>query len=106
MPEQAPAYDLAEIQALVRAGNWVPTGTAVCGAGELGLDRHDIEACVLALTNADFRKSMPAEKAEGLHQDVYKPRYCGHELYVKLQVQVAARAMTGSRAVVISFKRK
>ena len=62
------------------------------------MDTDDIEACILGLTAADFYKSMSADKAPGLYQDVYRPFFQGWELYVKLQIT--------SEAVVISFKEK
>lgn len=43
---------------------------------------------------------MPAKKLAGLMQDVYRPRYLGVRMYVKVQV-------TGDKiTVVISFKQK
>lgn len=103
MSESNPSYDLAEVQALVRAGAWKATLVALNGAGELGLDRFDIEACVLALTGSDFYKTMPAERAPGLFQDVYRPWYLGHTLYVKVQMTCHG---ANRNTVVISFKRK
>ncbi len=41
---------------------------------------------------------MPSTKRPGTYQDVYRPRYHGFELYVKLQ------AAGGKQVVVISFK--
>ena len=41
---QGPSYDLAEIQAKVAAGFYVVTMGSLEGAGELRLDRKDIEA--------------------------------------------------------------
>lgn len=99
--QDSPSYDLAAVQQLVRTGAFFITAVALTGAGEMKLDRTDIECCVLALTPADFRKTMPADKVPGLMQDVYKPRYQGKKIYVKLQVRLG-----GSPAVVVSFKRK
>lgn len=95
-----PTYDLAEIQRLVREGKWLPSGTALRGAAELGWVSDDIRDCVLALTGADLHKTMPSTDHPGLWQDVYKPFHNGVRLYVKLQV--------GRRgvAVVVSFKEK
>ena len=74
------------------------TLSAKQGAHAMGMDTADMEACVLGLTINDFYKTMPAEKAPGLFQDVYRPYFLGWEVYVKLQI-------TGE-AVVISFKEK
>ena len=41
---------------------------------------------------------MASLQVEGLWQDVYRCRYCGQPIYVKLQIGAAGRA------VVISFK--
>jgi motility quorum-sensing regulator / GCU-specific mRNA interferase toxin len=94
------SYDLAEIQALVGAGRYRITMSSLAGAAALGFDESDVLACVLALEPRDFYKTMPARKAPELMQDVYRPRYLGVPIYVKVQV-------TGDElAVVISFKRK
>lgn len=99
-----PYYPLTQVQALADAGRYRITGTALTDAGELGFDQTDIKACVLALSIADFHKSMPAQRQAGLFQDVYRPIYCGHQLYVK--VQITRWDATDETVVVISFKRK
>jgi hypothetical protein len=87
------------MQAMVRSGDYVVTGVAFNGALKLALDAGvDIEACVLALDESDFYKTMPSIKVPGLMQDVYKPTYGGHRLYVKLQIGKSGTA------VVIQFK--
>ena len=53
-PRPGPTYDLATIKALVSSGQFVVTGEALNGAGELGFDRSDIVACAMSLTAADF----------------------------------------------------
>ena len=72
------------------------TQSAFDGAGDLGLDRTDIEACVLNLGPTDFYKTMPAQSKIGHMQDVYRPTYEGIDIYLKLQHD--------SKAVIISFK--
>ncbi len=79
------------------------TGSAQRGAGDVGLDESGVCACICALTSAEFHKTMPAEKRPGLWQDVYKPCFEGHHLYVKLQM---VRDDSGEEVVVISFKRE
>ena len=96
--KRIPTYSLAEIQRQVQAGRYVVTRSTVQGAALLGLDEADVLACVAGMTRAEFYKSMPAERVPGLWQDVYRPTYQGHALYVKVQ----QRADTW--AVVISFK--
>jgi len=66
------------------------------GAG-VGLDEAAIVSCVLALNAMDFYKTMEAEAAPGLWQDVYRPVYDRIALYVKLQID-------RDEAIVISFK--
>lgn len=80
------------------------TLTALAGAAELGLDESDVVECVLRIAPTDFYKSMPAIKAAGLHQDVYRTRYGDDLIYVK--VQLVPRANPGGFAVVIQFKEK
>jgi hypothetical protein len=67
----------------------------------LGMDVSDVIECLIALTPACFDKTMPAEKAAGLWQDVYRPRVDGRLLYVKIQI-VGERP--SDSVVVVSFK--
>jgi motility quorum-sensing regulator / GCU-specific mRNA interferase toxin len=100
MSKRAPRYPLSEVQALVRQGTFQVTASAARTASDLEFGRPDIVRCVLALSASDFYKSMPAERAQGLWQDVYRPLFEGVELYVKVQIR-------GDRmAVVISFKER
>lgn len=98
MTAPRPTYDLSEIQTKVRAGLYWITSSARQGAAAAGLAETDVVSCVLSLRAADFYKSMEAEAAPGLWQDVYRPLYGGTALYVKLQI-----ARSGD-TVVISFK--
>jgi motility quorum-sensing regulator/GCU-specific mRNA interferase toxin len=93
-----PTYALNTIQSLIRSGRYRVTLSAKQGAQEMGMDTADMETCVLGLTARDFYKTMPAEKVQGLFQDVYRPRFQGWDVYLKLQI-------TGD-AVVISFKQR
>jgi motility quorum-sensing regulator / GCU-specific mRNA interferase toxin len=99
-PRRSPTYDLARIQERVKAGQYRITFSARLGAGALGFTESDIVRAVLSLRPGDFYKSMEAEAAPGLWQDVYRPRFAGVALYVKLQIEVRGDA------VVISFKGK
>ena len=93
-----PTYDLGEVQAKVRAGLYWITFTARHGAASLGLGEDDVVACVLSLSATDFYKTMEADAAPGLWQDVYRPSYKQLALYVKLQIEL------DGDAIVISFK--
>jgi hypothetical protein len=83
---------------MVEAGDFLITQAAFEGASRLGFDSSDIADCVLTLGHADFYKTMASTARVGLMQDVYRPRYLGVNLYVKLQLDER------TRAVVISFK--
>ena len=99
---RTPTYDLEEVQRLVGQGpiSCRITRTALLGATGLQLaDVHVIEA-VLLLNRSDFYKSMPSDESPGLWQDVYRTRYRGLELYIKLQIN------EHGFAVVIQFKRR
>jgi hypothetical protein len=100
----SPHYDLQLIQQLVRSRQYSPTGQALVDLGALGFEILDLEQCILALTQADFYKTMPSEKISDRWQDVYRPTYCGQPLYVKLQVVELNHSR--KRAVIVSFKRK
>ena len=91
-------YHLADVQNLVAQGRFHLTTTARLDALNLGFDHEDVRACIQELRDSHFYKSMPADKAPGLWQDVYKITFEGIRIYLKLQI-------TGSRtAVAISFK--
>lgn len=96
----SPSYSLALLQALVGRGEYHVTHSATWTAVEVGCDQTDIEECVLSLSPSDFYKSMAAERRPGTMQDVYRPRFRGRALYVKLQL---GTAVNGHQAVVISF---
>jgi hypothetical protein len=93
-----PAYDLAELQAKVRAGQFRVTLTARHTALAADLTHEDVPLCVLGLTRRDYYKTMRSRSVPGLWQDVYRPVYRLKKLYVKLQIDFA------DQAVVISFK--
>jgi len=95
-----PTYGLDTVKACVRAGRYRLTDSAREGAALLYLDPSDIAACVLELDDADFWKTMESEKRPGFFQDVYRPRYLGYRIYVKVQIYGYP-----NKAVVISFKK-
>ena len=100
-----PAFDLAEVQRIAKAGFAVHIGMkARDGVARAGLAPEDIIPCLLQLTAADFSKSMDATNQlwKGCRQDVYKPTYNGVQLYVKFQFWPA----DSKRLYVASFKEK
>lgn len=101
MSGRQPAYELSLIQAIARSDTTKLriTFKAAETAREILFDTADIVACVLNLQPGDFYKSMPSERRAGVFQDVYKVRFHGFAVYLKLQLTVR------DEAVVISFKR-
>lgn len=95
-------YSLALIKKLMAMRRWVITGSSQRSAAAMGLDEQDIVDCILALHENCFYKTMPAELRPGTWQDVYRPRFAGLDLYVKVQVVGTSPDDT---VVVISFKR-
>lgn len=93
-----PYYDLELIKGLISEGSYRVTVQARQDALSIGFDAAAVRDCILALNETHFYKAMPAEKVPGLWQDVYKVRYAGVFVYLKLQI-----GFTG-RAVIISFK--
>ena len=79
---------LPVIKALVEAGKVRATATAYNGARELGInDLNGMCAVVLALTPADFHKSMTTHADHRVWQDVYHAKTArGDEVYLKLTV--------------------
>jgi len=93
-----PPYPLRDIQRAVEEGRYGITRHAAHGAASVYLDEEDIRACVLGLREKNFFKTMPSVRRPGLAQDVYKCRYAGIPIYLKVQMSRDAWA------VVISFK--
>lgn len=97
--KRRPHYTLTEVKRFIRrVESRRITRSALDGAAVLGLTDEDVVACVLDLMSVDFYKSMTATVDRTLWQDVYRPRYAGVPLYVKIQI------VGGKTAVVISFK--
>ena len=68
------------------AGKVRVTASAIAGAAQLGFDRAQMLAVVLALTPADFYKSMTTYADHAIWQDVYRPLTSAGEVYLKLTV--------------------
>jgi motility quorum-sensing regulator/GCU-specific mRNA interferase toxin len=62
------------------------TASAVEGADHLGFDRAGLIAVVLALTPADFYKSMTTHTDHMIWPDVYRPSTPAGDVYLKLTV--------------------
>lgn len=92
-------YDLSHVQECISEREFVITLTAAEGAAELGFGAKEIVECIVNQLNAShFYKTMPADKAPGLWQDVYLITYSRQRLYIKLQINAQGKA------VIISFK--
>jgi motility quorum-sensing regulator/GCU-specific mRNA interferase toxin len=74
---------LAVVKAMVGAGQVRTTRGAREGAVALGLDFDGILAVVMALTPADFHKSMTTHADHRVWQDVYRPLTPAGEVYLK-----------------------
>jgi len=95
---QVPHHPLAQMKDLVAFGHYVITRSARRGAEALYLGEPDICACVRALSDADYEKTLASYTMPGTFQDVYRTRYLGYAVYLKLQLGEPAAT------VVISFK--
>ena len=62
------------------------TQGAVIGGRQLGFNEDGIVATVLALTPADFYKSMTTHADHRIWQDVYRAETANGEVYLKLTV--------------------
>ena len=81
-----PHCKLSFVKALVGVGHVRTTRSAREGAVALGLDFDGMLAVVMALTSADFRKSMTTHADHRVWQDVYRPMTPAGEVYLKLTV--------------------
>ncbi|MBJ7309721.1 type II toxin-antitoxin system MqsR family toxin [Rugamonas sp. CCM 8940] len=86
MEKRTPHCKLAVVQALVAAGKVRTTHAARAGANELGLAFSEMLDVVMALTPADFYKSMTTYADHTIWQDVYRPSTKAGEVYLKLTV--------------------
>ncbi|PHV09375.1 mRNA interferase MqsR [Janthinobacterium sp. BJB412] len=86
MEKRTPYCKLAVVQALVAAGKVRTTHAARAGANALGLAFSEMLEVVMALTPADFYKSMTTHADHTIWQDVYRPGTKAGEVYLKLTV--------------------
>ena len=99
MEKRKPHYPLERVKALIRQGAFRVTRTALESAvRDFGLvDSGQLSEHVLALTPADFRKSMTTLHDHTLWQDVYHKPVTGVAAYVKVQI-------VNDSTVIISLK--
>ena len=86
MEKRTPHCKLPVVKGLIEAGKVRTTHAARAGAIELGLEFSDMLAVVMALTPADFYKSMTTHADHTIWQDVYRPSTQAGDVYVKLTV--------------------
>ncbi len=77
---------MAVVKSLVEAGKVRSTYAARVGASELGFSLSDMLAVVMALTPADFYKSMTTHADHRVWQGVYRPSTQWGDVYMKLTV--------------------
>jgi len=78
MEKNTPHCSLAVVKTLINAGAIRTTRTAREGAVALGFDFDGLTGVVLALTRADFYKSMTTQADHRVWQDVYRPATPAH----------------------------
>jgi motility quorum-sensing regulator / GCU-specific mRNA interferase toxin len=86
MEKQKPHCRLAEVKVLVTAGKVRATRSAMLGATGLGLELSDMLAVIMALTTANFYKSMTTHADHTIWQDVYRSSTQAGDVYLKLTV--------------------
>ena len=86
MEKRTPHCKLPAVKALVEAGKVRTTHAARVGANELGLTLSGMLDVVLALTPADFYKSMTTHADHTVWQDVYRSSTQAGDVYLKLTV--------------------
>lgn len=86
MEKRTPHCKLAVVKALVQDGKVRTTHAARAGPDALGLDYSDMLTVVMALTPADYYKSMTTHADHTVWQDVYRPNTPAGEVYLKLTV--------------------
>lgn len=86
MEKKSPHCKLAVVKAMVESGKVRSTLSALASGGALGFDFDGIVGVVMALTSADFYKSMTTHADHRIWQDVYRPTTPAGEVYLKLTV--------------------
>lgn len=96
MEKSTPHSKLSIVKALLAAGKVRATHSARVGATALGLELCDMLSVVMALTPADFYKSMTTYADHTVWQDVYRPSTPVGDVYLKLTVM--------DDVLIVSFK--
>ena len=96
MEKRTPHCRLVLVKALVAAGKVGVTHSARQGATAMGLALSDMLEVVMALTPADFYKSMTTHLDHTIWQDVYQPHTRAGFIYLKLTVV--------TNVLIVSFK--
>lgn len=86
MEKPTPHCKLSVVKDLVETGRVRATNSARLGATALGLNFPDMLDVVMALTSADFYKSMTTHADHTVWQDVYRPSTQAGDVYLKLTV--------------------
>jgi motility quorum-sensing regulator/GCU-specific mRNA interferase toxin len=86
MEKQTPHCKLSVVKAMIKAGQVRATKAAREGGTALGFDFDSMIAVVMALTPADFHKSMTTHADHRVWQDVYRPTTSAGEVYLKLTI--------------------
>ena len=96
MEKPSPHCKLTVVKALIQAGKVRTTNSARLGATALGLELSDMLVVLIALTPADFYKSMTTHADHTVWQDVYRPNTHAGDVYLKLTVM--------DDVLIVSFK--
>jgi motility quorum-sensing regulator/GCU-specific mRNA interferase toxin len=86
MEKRTPHCKLVIVRTMIEAGKVRTTNSAVSGAAQMGLGVPDILTVVMALTPADFYKSMTTHADHTVWQDVYRTNTQAGDVYLKLTV--------------------
>ena len=88
MEKKSPHCKLSVVHSLARAGHARATASAFSGARELGInDLAGMCAIIMAISSANFYKSMTTHADHRIWQDVYHAKTSsGVEVYLKLTV--------------------
>jgi motility quorum-sensing regulator/GCU-specific mRNA interferase toxin len=86
MEKSSPHCKLQLVKAYVAARKVRTTQSARLGAAALGMELSDMLEVLLALTPADFYKSMTTHADHTVWQDVYRPNTKVGDIYIKLTV--------------------
>lgn len=86
MEKRTPHCKLSIVKTLIQQGKVRSTFSALQGGAALGFDFEEMLGVVMALTTADFYKSMTTHADHKVWQDVYRTdTECGR-VYLKLTV--------------------